>query len=1333
MADPIVSAAMRPLLLAHKNHLRQSLPHDIITTIDIHLEQGCTDEEAYSIIHRIHEYVKPHKSFFRDLTLSQQDIDSRFRRMSVVLHPDRVKRDLSRRIKKKIAELFEQLHSQRVFYSTRYDCCSSYDFHLHEAKIFYDLALQFQGVPRFAELYSNKAVSQYREICRLADNSRDTANMVTYRTKVAAMYVLQHRYLEAQIYTLGAMRIVKRLYTHQPERQSALVSQLAKNLTNIKKKACPPEHEAAAVATNVDDAPRPPPASAMDLSKHGEVCSDLALSGDNSDSRLVVSTALCHVLTPNRSLVELNIPTSAIRAKEKVAWVQSAKGYGVATVGLAGGGAVAASGAYTVATTVAAVATGTVLAGPVALIGLGMASIFGGGWFAVKLFKQSSAIRNEVNIRKDINAILDRSIALYHSRDYCGFLTALATPIASDSNKQIISFDANHLTTPVDIHTTISYLYSREVRPDGVAYILNGVGEALASGTIPVRTNELNLVANANEVFSRIISSKELENQARTFDTAQGRELNSVGYVGALLLHMIGWSRDLSDEETAAASSALAGMSVTSRLVEVVNVAKMNLALMLVVDDDAKSVTLAREMLDDILAAYTNSPALEVITEKIETLRDFMMAFGMESVQRIGYDTAGAANAMEEGLLRDVYRAVYNNDDSRDRLINIEKNVTAADITQDPLIFSRFYLQLALNSIKELASLEGTRQVNCGDSAVIIETWTRYCTQLKDALVRFFNFCNGDDPAASLLGGNQCRVVVDIVKTVFALWCPNYELSEKVQVAFGRLLRERELLQSLLLCHLPTLFARVTHQTVTAGGASATVTTTSYYRQGDSFPVLCNDSPSLLKQFIMSGDDSSMLALLGDAYFTGEPLLTCVETMYELEDVFDGNFEDFLQRLRVKCSRVYDAFDRSLGNCALDYLRQPYPDADAELMAFIRIKTDRMDAKNSDQEKVAWFRRVIRSIGDSTLKQKFKTLFQPWAELARAEFANNNVNNNSPNTTSSRFREQLSQLVIGQEPAVRIVGNALGSSASRSYFLPGPSGVGKTELAKAVALIKFEDRMLRLNMNDYQGDSSLANMIGSPSGYVGSDQPGALVVEYIRIVKGGDLASSVHRRCVILLDEFDKAHDTVQKFFLTMLDESYFTARGGGHGSPLHRFSTAGCIIMITSNLFSREIVEWHSDGRSSADMREDYRNVNRALVRIADEVLGRCELIPFIPLNREECKQVVAIKLSKLTTKICDVLKCKAASVCDNDSSRIQDFICDATRIYGSQMRLIDQYLARSIYDILAGHGSNIFLKVVEFTMKDGEEAPTASIYYYDNELEERANRYDQFVWSSE
>ncbi len=226
------------------------------------------------------------------------------------------------------------------------------------------------------------------------------------------------------------------------------------------------------------------------------------------------------------------------------------------------------------------------------------------------------------------------------------------------------------------------------------------------------------------------------------------------------------------------------------------------------------------------------------------------------------------------------------------------------------------------------------------------------------------------------------------------------------------------------------------------------------------------------------------------------------------------------------------------------------------------------------------------------------------------------------------MEDRLHLRVVGQDEAVAAVSNAVRRSRSGlqdpnrpigSFMFLGPTGVGKTELCKALAEIMFDDEnaMVRIDMSEFMERHSVSRLIGAPPGYIGDDE-------------GGKLTESVRRRpyCVILLDEIEKAHNDVYNILLQMLDDGRLT---DNHG---HTVDFTNTIIVMTSNVGSHLIQKITEDGGGDDEIRKAVEEVIQT--RFVPELLNRIdEKIVFKPLQRSQIRKIVDIQLKHLVRRV--------------------------------------------------------------------------------------------------
>lgn len=284
------------------------------------------------------------------------------------------------------------------------------------------------------------------------------------------------------------------------------------------------------------------------------------------------------------------------------------------------------------------------------------------------------------------------------------------------------------------------------------------------------------------------------------------------------------------------------------------------------------------------------------------------------------------------------------------------------------------------------------------------------------------------------------------------------------------------------------------------------------------------------------------------------------------------------------------------------------------------------------------------------------------------------------------LEDELRKRVIGQEEAITTVSNVIRRSKANvseenrplgSFLFLGPTGVGKTELAKTIAEFLFNDEkaLVRIDMSEYMESHSVSKLIGSPPGYIGYDE-------------GGQLTERIRKRpySVVLFDEIEKAHPQVFNILLQILDEGHITDAKG------RRVNFKNTIIILTSNIGSKEILEQR---RSEAESQTAFKLKINSLLRdyMKPEFLNRIDNI--VIFNRLEKAQIIGIAKNQVDLLIRRLAK---QNITLDVTPKALEYLAEQGYDPDFGARPLKRLIQEEIENLLA-------IKILEGTVKDGQK----------------------------
>src|ERR671911_2410240 len=481
------------------------------------------------------------------------------------------------------------------------------------------------------------------------------------------------------------------------------------------------------------------------------------------------------------------------------------------------------------------------------------------------------------------------------------------------------------------------------------------------------------------------------------------------------------------------------------------------------------------------------------------------------------------------------------------------------------------------------------------------------------------------------------------------------------------------------------LFIDELHQIVGAGGAEGAVNASNMLKPALARGELQVVGATTLDEYRKHVEKDPALERRFQPVLVDEPTVDeTVAILFGLRDRYEAHHRVRISdEALIAAAQLSDRYisDRFLPDKAIDLLdeaaaevrlRSAVPPVDVrrieeEIAQLEREKEDAVRAE--DYEKAAGFKQRIEQLGSAAAREQRVGAGRRETDapgVSREDIAS--TLEEGPGVPATNIVQEeaerllsleavLHERVVGQEPAVKAVAEAIRRARAGikdpkrpvgSFLFLGPTGVGKTELARTLAEYLFgeEDALIRIDMSEFQESHTVSRLVGAPPGYVGYEE-------------AGQLTEQVRRRpySVVLFDEIEKAHPDVFNTLLQVLDDGRLTDAKG------RTINFENTVVIMTSNVGSQHLVSTRQFGFTSGDgidFSETERRAREALERaFRPEFLNRVdEIIVFQPLTKEDVLKIVDIMLSRLNKHL--------------ESQRVQIEVTDAVK----------EFLAEEGYD---------------------------------------------------
>ena len=435
---------------------------------------------------------------------------------------------------------------------------------------------------------------------------------------------------------------------------------------------------------------------------------------------------------------------------------------------------------------------------------------------------------------------------------------------------------------------------------------------------------------------------------------------------------------------------------------------------------------------------------------------------------------------------------------------------------------------------------------------------------------------------------------------------------------------------------------------------------------------------------------------------------------------------------------VHEAKGNSCTQTIIEYLLNP---DSLDRVSFLGLSPEQID-DNPDEQECFYFRTLpkeIKELSSNEKKKIFRNFQEKYPNLSKHIIEKLKERDLARGEREEKFPIVVAKLLSkigGQDHAIEKMASAIVSQEKQDEnvvcLFVGPSGVGKTETAKAIASLR-ENRLVTFSMNTFPTAQSVTTFFGSSSGFAGSTSQPHFAAAFEQVnpqkIAVSDASEGYEvKNIVLLFDEFEKAHSTIKQSLLTIFDEGFckfnYTNGGSSHSQNISaKYVFKNTIIIATSNLHQRPILEAFVQDQSIDEISHLFIKLNELPTspsNFSQELLGRVNVIPFGPISKgENYQKILKLKVGAFLEEFKKEISCKEFCIEDEESVLINL----EKRLYGEgiDLRRIDRFFSSdvktAIYKEINTWGD---IKTKKLMLNCDEEGLFIKGYFYIEEFDD-------------